>query len=325
VNSPENDPLAFAAAIAPHVQGQLRIAVVTETYPPEINGVAVTLRYLVEGLLRSGHAVQLVRPCQHRNDLPANAAAFNEILVPGMRIPRYDSLQLGFPSARLLEKRWKSQRPDVVHVATEGPLGWSALSAARTLGIACSSDFHTNFHRYSQHYGAGWLKRPIAAYLRTFHNRARYTFVPTSELRDELEGIGFWYTLMLALLLAFGRSALQAVVHMIATGLVCTLLYKWLKQCTLRPRPYQVYQEIDCAGAVLDRFSFPSGHTMHAVAFTAIALFYYGWLAWLLLPFALLVATSRLVLGLHYPSDVMAGAVIAAVVSTLSVSLTGIG
>jgi len=73
---------------------------------------------------------------------------------------------------------------------TEGPLGWSALTAALKLELPVSTDFHTNFHAYSMHYGIGWLKKPIAAYLRKFHNRALCTMVPTDGMRSELEELG---------------------------------------------------------------------------------------------------------------------------------------
>jgi glycosyltransferase involved in cell wall biosynthesis len=90
------------------------------------------------------------------------------------------------PSRRALERRWKEERPDIVHVATEGPLGWSALAAARSLGIRVATDFHTNFHTYTRDYGLGWLARPVAAYLRNFHNRAACTMVPTRAIATDL-------------------------------------------------------------------------------------------------------------------------------------------
>jgi len=131
----------------------------------------------------------------------------------------------------------------------------------------------------------------------------------------------FWYCLMLCLLVKYQSDALLPVLHMAATGLVCTILYKWLKHKTHRPRPYDKNQGIDCGIAALDQFSFPSGHTLHAVAFSIVALAYYPALAWLLLPFTVLVAVSRLILGLHYPSDVLAGIAIGATISGLSLSL----
>ncbi len=131
----------------------------------------------------------------------------------------------------------------------------------------------------------------------------------------------FWYTLMLVLLLEDGATALPAVVHMIAVGLSATVIYKFIKRKTLRPRPFNVYPAIQCAGKTLDQFSFPSGHTMHATAFSIIAVFFYPALAWLVVPFAVLVALSRPVLGLHYPSDVLAGAVLGAVLAVASLAV----
>lgn len=131
----------------------------------------------------------------------------------------------------------------------------------------------------------------------------------------------FWYVLMAYLLLRHQHAALPAVSHMVATGLACLLLYTWLKKKTLRPRPYQRDNSIRVTVAPLDEYSFPSGHTLHAVAFTVVLAAYYPGMLWLTAPFTILVALSRLVLGLHYPSDVMAGALIGATVASLSLSL----
>lgn len=169
----------------------MRVAVVTETYPPEVNGVAMTVRRMVGGLLRRGHRVQLVRPRQGRDDAPANLENFEEALQPGVPIPRYSQLRMGMPGKGALLRLWKANPPDVVHIVTEGPLGWSALKAAETLGIPASTDFHTNFHAYSRHYGIGWLQKPIMGYLRKFHNRASCTLVPTRALKEQLESHGY--------------------------------------------------------------------------------------------------------------------------------------
>ncbi|MGA7595137.1 MAG: glycosyltransferase family 1 protein [Gallionella sp.] len=169
---------------------KLRIAVVTETYPPEINGVAMTISRMVEGL-RQKHVVELIRPRQNPQDSAKQESTLQEVLVRGFPLPRYQGLKLGLPAKQRLIKLWSGQRPDVVHLVTEGPLGSSALSAARKLGIPVSSDFHTNFHSYSQHYGFGWLQKTVAAYLRNLHNRTDTTLVPTNELRDTLEQEGY--------------------------------------------------------------------------------------------------------------------------------------
>jgi undecaprenyl-diphosphatase len=131
----------------------------------------------------------------------------------------------------------------------------------------------------------------------------------------------FWYSVMLALLLAYEREAAAAVLHMALVGMVCTLTYKAVKRSTLRPRPYEVLSMVARGAPPLDAFSFPSGHTLHAVAFTLIATAYFPWLAALLVPFMLLVAASRVILGLHYPSDVLAGALIGAAIAGVSLSL----
>ncbi len=169
----------------------LRIALVTETYPPEINGVAMTLGRQVADLQQRGHQIQLVRPRQSAHDLAASNASLEEVLKPGMAIPRYAGLKMGLPAKSALTRLWSLKRPDLVHIATEGPLGWSALAAANKLRIPVSTDFHTNFHSYSQHYGIGWLRRPILAYLRKFHNKSCVTLVPTEGIRRELQVHGY--------------------------------------------------------------------------------------------------------------------------------------
>jgi len=142
----------------------------------------------------------------------------------------------------------------------------------------------------------------------------RALFGAASRLGDGV----FWYGLMLALLAIEGWRAVVPVAHMLAVGGVSLAVYKWLKEKTLRPRPFELNREITLGAAPLDQFSFPSGHTLHAFAFSIVLLAYYPMLAWLVAPFTLLVAASRLVLGLHYPSDVLAGAVIGASIASAS-------
>lgn len=142
----------------------------------------------------------------------------------------------------------------------------------------------------------------------------RDLFRLVSRLGDGL----FWYALMLLILLFEGRDGLLPVLHMALAGLAGTLLYKWLKGKTLRPRPFEVHQDIFLTGKPLDKFSFPSGHTLHAVVFGLVAINYYPALSFIIMPFVSMVALSRVVLGLHYPSDVIAGALIGSLIAALS-------
>ena len=169
----------------------ITIAMVTETFPPEVNGVARTVGLMAEGLEKRGHFVQLVRPRQNGHDQAASRPGYEELLGRGIPIPRYTQLKMGLPAKAELMRAWSARRPEVVHIATEGPLGWSALSAARKLGIAVATDFHTNFHAYSRHYGFAWLASPVMAYLKSFHNRTDCTMVPTDELARELASAGY--------------------------------------------------------------------------------------------------------------------------------------
>jgi glycosyltransferase involved in cell wall biosynthesis len=169
----------------------LRIAVVTETFPPEVNGVAMTLGRLVDGVLRRGHSVQLIRPRQALERGLAESTNLEQVLSAGIALPTYGEVRFGLPSKRRLIKLWSNRRPDVVHVVTEGPLGWSAVGAARKLRLPVTSSFHTNFQTYSQHYGVGILRPVIENYLRKLHNRTQATMVPTKALLTNLQSQGY--------------------------------------------------------------------------------------------------------------------------------------
>ncbi len=169
----------------------LYISLVTETFPPEVNGVAMTLGRILAGLQARGHQLQLIRPRQHGNDKSAPEAELSLLTVPGMSIPFYKSLRLGFPAGGLLATHWRNHRPDVIYIATEGPLGLSALRVAQRLGIPVVSGFHTNFHSYSSHYGIGFLQPIVANYLRYFHRRTACTLAPNKNLCRELTTGGF--------------------------------------------------------------------------------------------------------------------------------------
>ena len=168
----------------------LRVALVTETYPPEVNGVAHTYQRFVEGLQDRGHQVQLIRPCQPQTDPSPAFASPHQVIVRGLPLPGYRGLQFGLPAAGRLRKLWQAQHPDIVHIVTEGPLGASALHAARRLQLPVIAGFHTNFHQYSSHYRLGLLKPLVEGYLRRFHNRCDLTLVPTQDMADHLAQLG---------------------------------------------------------------------------------------------------------------------------------------
>ena len=165
----------------------MRYTIVTETYPPEVNGVALTVQGLEQGLRERGHEVSLVRPRQD-DDSDADAGT---LLVRGASLPRYPGLKFGLPATRQLLRRWRDSRPDAIYVATEGPLGWSALRAARRLGIPAATGFHTRFDEYMRDYGAAFLQATALRWMRRFHNGGDATLVPTRELQQFLQSQGF--------------------------------------------------------------------------------------------------------------------------------------
>ncbi len=154
----------------------------------------MTLGRLVDGLAARGHRLTIVRPRQ-RHESPRYSVtqrlACRQVRLPGVPIPGYPQMRLGLPASRRLRKLWSLNRPDLVHVATEGPLGASAITTARALGIPVTSSFHTNFDQYTGDYRIGWLKPIVAAWLRHVHNRTLRTFVPTQVLLARLGGEGY--------------------------------------------------------------------------------------------------------------------------------------
>jgi glycosyltransferase involved in cell wall biosynthesis len=169
----------------------VKLAIVTETFPPEINGVAMTFGVIASELGRRGHSVAVYRPW--RRDLPAATAMpdYRQVPMAGLPIPGYPLLRMGLPAGTKLRRIWTADRPDLVHVATEGPLGLSAIKAARALGIPVTSSFHTNFHAYTRHYKISLLRSTALGWLRYVHNLTQRTFVPTADLCLELAALGF--------------------------------------------------------------------------------------------------------------------------------------
>lgn len=169
----------------------MKISVVTETFRPQANGVATTVASLLACLAELGHDIQLIRPRLGIRDLNAEPLGYEEFLITGPNSTSLLNLPMAAPAPRALRRLWTQSRPDVVHIATEGPLGFSALYVARQLQIPVTSDFRTNAHLYVHHHGLRFLSRPLLAYLRFFHNRTLITTVPSENLYTTLSNRGF--------------------------------------------------------------------------------------------------------------------------------------
>lgn len=166
----------------------MRIGIISETYPPEINGVALTVHGLATGLATRGHEIDLVRPRQIVSHV--DEPGIDALETRGAALPRYPGLRFGLPAPRTLRHRWTERRPDAIYVATEGPLGRSAVKTALRLGIPVATGFHTRFDTYADHYGVGFLTPIVHGYLSRFHQRANVTLVPTDALAAELTAMG---------------------------------------------------------------------------------------------------------------------------------------
>ena len=161
-----------------------------------------------------------------------------------------------------------------------------------------------------QHY-LGWAQSLDSRLCVKVSHTGQYRFIRNIFRAVSRMGDGmFWYILMLVIAVTQGQSGLYVCLHMLTAGLTGTLVYKWLKHRTSRPRPFQVRQDVLLSGTPLDYFSFPSGHTLHAMAFGMVAVQHYPQLFPIVYPFVVLVGMSRVVLGLHYPSDVLVCAAI---------------
>jgi glycosyltransferase involved in cell wall biosynthesis len=163
----------------------MRISLVTDTFPPEVNGVAKTMARFDSGLRDRGHEVTVVRPGLVE---PAGRGRF---FFPSVPLPGYDGLRLGLPSPWKLERLWRSLRPDIVYLATESPLGWSALRAAERLGVPVVSGYHTNFALYANGYHLGAFSKAASHCFRYLHNRTRCTFVPAVDVGEGLRAEGY--------------------------------------------------------------------------------------------------------------------------------------
>ena len=163
----------------------MKVCLLTETFPPEVNGVSFTLASLAKGLSELGDEVQVLRP--KRAYMGSGDEPWQEIELPSCPIPNYPQLRFGLPCAGRLEELWKKDRPSIVYLATEGPAGFSALRVAKKFSIPTVSGFHTNFDLYLKHYRISLIKPVVEGYLRWFHNRTSATFAPTDWMVEELK------------------------------------------------------------------------------------------------------------------------------------------
>lgn len=150
-----------------------------------------------------------------------------------------------------------------------------------------------------------------------YYRAIRLFFKAISRLGDGV----FWYSLALAVPFIYGTDAIYALGHITITALICLAIYSQLKNRLVRQRPFVSFSDITAHTAPLDRYSFPSGHTMNAVNFTLLFSVFFPLLLWLVVPFAILVAFSRVILGMHYPTDVLVGAVLGILISGGSLML----
>ena len=162
----------------------MKLTFVTDTYAPQLNGVARTLERLVAGLRGRGHRLDLVRPAV----LGAQEEGMEVMSFP---LPGYEGIHVGFPTIARLLAHWNKDRPDVVYVATEALLGFAAVHSARTLGIPVVTGYHTNFQQYLSYYHMPQLEPIAMAYLRYLHNLSARTYVPCEDVREALRGEGF--------------------------------------------------------------------------------------------------------------------------------------
>ena len=163
----------------------MRITFITETWPPQVNGVALTVHTLARGLAARDFEVEVVRPGADGRD-----GKVGLVSARGVAMPRYPSVQFGLPAGNALRRRWIAQRPHAIYIATEGPLGASAMRTANALDIPVVTGFHTRFHDYAAHYGVGLLAPLVRKHLLGFHRRAQMTLVPTRALQTELTDAG---------------------------------------------------------------------------------------------------------------------------------------
>ena len=167
----------------------MKADIITDTFAPDVNGVAMTLGRLTKALIVRGHRIRVIRS--------GEKSASGEAAIGSIQLPGYKEVRIGMPGPFKLRKRWIKRRPDVIYVATESPLGISAVSVAKALGIPVITGFHTNFHQYLSKYRLGLLQPAAMSYLRHIHSRADVTLAPSIEVVKMLEDEGIFHARLL--------------------------------------------------------------------------------------------------------------------------------
>jgi UDP-2,3-diacylglucosamine pyrophosphatase LpxH/glycosyltransferase involved in cell wall biosynthesis len=160
----------------------MRIEFVTDTFPPDVNGVAMTLSRLTQCLKDRGNYVHVSHTCYK--------AELGQTTKKSVTLPGYKEVRVGLPSPLKLRSRWKKKRPDAIYVATESPLGVSAIKAARSMNIPVVAGFHTNFHQYFNKYKLGSMEKSAMSYLKNVHSKANMTMAPSKEVQEMLQQEG---------------------------------------------------------------------------------------------------------------------------------------
>ncbi len=170
----------------------MRVALFSETFLPQRTGVAHVVDRLVRHLVQEGHEVLVAVPISRwprgKPEVPPGATV---VRVPGVPLPKYPELTIGFPYLPAVNKAVRAFRPDVIHLVTEYTLGLTGLRLARRLGVPAVASFHSNIPGTLRYYGFGWAEERCWAYLRWFHSHAEVTFCPGERNRGILESQGF--------------------------------------------------------------------------------------------------------------------------------------
>ncbi len=174
----------------------MRVLYCTDTYPPQVNGVSIVTALSVAGLTRLGWECAVLAPRYPRathaewGDSVVDGGAAEIIDFPSVSLPRYPEIRLALPKVSSVVELAKRLRPDLVHCETEFGIGRIGQVAAARAGIPLVSSYHTDFARYAEAYGAGWLRAPVSRYIGRFHRRSRRVYTPSSASRKDLLALG---------------------------------------------------------------------------------------------------------------------------------------